>query len=286
MASAAFSPDRRRMVTAHYDGAWRVRDLLTGSILKEVPGFRYVWSVAYSPSGWLLAAAGDNSVRVYDTASWQEVARFDGHDGTVHSVFFGPDDATLVSASGEDGTALVWSLKPPTGSKPPDPAELWTDLAGDGPAIRRAVGSVARHPDIAIALFREKWPVPKVSLDPVRVRGLIEDLDSPQFAKREAATAELKKLGRRIDAELRKAAEQTNSAEVKQRAEKILSRWAPITSAEYSTEDARELRAVWALELAGTPEARKLLTEWADSKVGNRLGDEAAAALKRLQRIP
>ena len=48
--------------------------------------------------------------------------------------------------------------------------------------------------------------------------------------------------------------------------------------------DARERRAVWALELAGTPEARALLVEWSEAKVGNRLCVEAAAALKRLQR--
>jgi len=36
-------------------------------------------------------------VRVYDTARWEEVARFEGHDGTVGAAFFGPDDATLIS---------------------------------------------------------------------------------------------------------------------------------------------------------------------------------------------
>src|SRR5215217_6485879 len=108
------------MVTAHLSGAWQVRDGGTGAVLKEVKGFQYAWSVAFSPSGWLLAVSGDNSVRVYDSATWQEVARLDGHEGTVRTVFFGPNDATLVSASAEDGTALVWSLKPPAGRKPPD----------------------------------------------------------------------------------------------------------------------------------------------------------------------
>jgi hypothetical protein len=284
IAHVAYSPDRRRMVTAHLDGVLRVRDGATGEVLKELKGFRYAWCVAFSPTGWLLAAAGDNAVRVYDTASWQEVARLDGHEGTVRSVFFGPDDATLVSASAEDGTALVWSLKPPAGRQPPDPDRLWADLSGDGPALRRAVWAAAQHPEAAIRLFRAKWPVPKGHLDPKHVGQLIAALDSPVFTERQAATAELKKLGRRAEAELRKAAAESASAEVKRRAEQILARWAPPTAAEYSAEDARELRAVWALELAGTPEARRLLAEWTAAGVGNRLCEEAAAALKRLRR--
>jgi hypothetical protein len=270
------------MVTAHLDGAWRVRDAVTGAVLKEVAGFRYDWDVAFSPTGWLLAVAGDNSVRVYDTASWQQVARFEGHDGTVSSVSFGRNDATLVSASGEDGTILVWSLKPPRG-QPPDPSKLWTDLAGNGPAVRQAVWAASQHPDVAIKLFRQNWPVPDQPVDVQRVHRLIADLDSPTFSEREMAQAELAKLGRRAESELRKALADTKSLEVRRRAEALLDRWSPPASAEYPPDDARELRTVWALELAGTAEAKQLLEEWAKAKVGNRLCEEADAALKRLR---
>jgi hypothetical protein len=221
-------------------------------------------------------------VRVYDTASWQEVARCDGHDGTVRTAFFGPDDATLVSASAEDGTALVWSLKPPASREPPDPAKLWADLSGDAPAVRRAVWAAAQHPDAAIKLLRDKWPVPKDPPDMARIRKLIGDLDSTDFEARDAAEAALKKIGRSAEAELRKALAETTSAEVKLRAARLLDHWSPPESAEYSAEEARELRAVWALELAGTTEAKALLEAWAKAKVGNRLCEEAAAAHKRL----
>jgi WD40 repeat protein len=280
----AYSHDHRRVVTADDDGVWRVRDGLTGTVLKHVKeGFQYAFHVSFSPSGWLLAVAGDKSVRVYDTASWQLVARFEGHDGTVGIVFFGPDDATLISASGEDGTALVWSLKPPAGREPPDAAELWADLAGDGPALRRAVWAAAQHPEAAIRLFREKWPLPKEPIDAKRIGTLIADLDSPVYAKREAATTMLARLGRRAEAALRKTSTESPSLEVKKRADKILAQLAPPVTAEYSSEDARELRAMWALELAGSAEAQKLLTEWSTAKVGHRLCGEVEAALKRMQ---
>jgi RNA polymerase sigma factor (sigma-70 family) len=284
LTSAAFSPDGQRLATAHLWGVWRVRDGVTGAVRKEMKGFAHVWDVAFSPSGWLLAVAGDNSVRVYDTASWLEVARFDGHEGTVRTVFFGPDEATLVSVSAEDGTALVWSLRPSAGREQPDPARLWADLSGDGPAIRQAVWAVAQHPDVAVELFRQKWPVPQHPVDAARVRRLIGGLDSETFAEREAAEADLAKLGRPAEAELRKALAGTPSAEVRRRVGRILARWGPPATAEYPAGEARELRAVWALELAGTPEAKKLLESWAAAKVGNRLCEEAIAALKRIQR--
>jgi RNA polymerase sigma factor (sigma-70 family) len=283
MAHLAYSHDRQRMVTAHLDGAWRVRDAATGDVLKEVKGFQYVWNVAFSPTGWLLAVAGDNSVRVYDTVSWQEIVRFDGHDGTVSNVFFGRDDATLISASGEEGTALVWSLKPPASREPPDPDKLWTELAGNGPEVRRAVWAAAQHPDVAVKLFRQKWPVPQRPIDAARVRKLIGKLDSATFAEREAAQAELAKLGRQIEEPLRKALAETTSLEVKRRAQALVDRWSPATTAVYSADEAREPRAVWALELAGTPQAKQLLEGWAKAKVGNRLCEEADAALKRLR---
>jgi WD40 repeat protein len=280
-AHIEYSPDRRRAVTAHLDGSWRLRDGSSLRELKEVKGWQYVWCSAFSPSGWLLAVAGDKVVRVYDTASWQEVAHFDGHEGTVKSVFFGPDESTVVSVSGEDGTALVWSLKPPAIRRAPEPAKLWADLAGNGPEIHRAVWAAARQPDVALKLFREKWPVPDHPVKEDRVRKLLDDLDSAEFKVREAAEAELAKSGRSVEALLKKELAGTTSTEVKQRLKRVLDHLAPLEAAEYSPEEARELRAVWALELAGTPEAKNLLEAWATAKVGSRLCEESAAAIKR-----
>jgi hypothetical protein len=42
------------------------------------------------------------------------------------------------------------------------------------------------------------------------------------------------------------------------------------------------MRAVRALELAGTPAARELLREWGEGRVGRRLWEDAEAATKRM----
>jgi hypothetical protein len=283
LTSATFSPDGRRLATAHLFGTWRVHDATTGAVLKELTGCRHFWCVAFSPTGWLLAVAGDNSVRVYDTATWAEVARLDGHEATVGAVFFGPDDATLVSASAEDGTALVWSLRPTADRALPEPERLWADLAGDGAAVRRAVWAAAAHPELAVKLFRQKWP-PERPADAGRLRKLVAGLDGDTFEAREASEADLAKLGRRAEPVLRKALAETTSPEVKRRAARLLARWAAPAGAEYPAGQARELRAVWALELAGTPEAKKLLEEWAGAGAGERLCEAADGALKRLRR--
>jgi RNA polymerase sigma factor (sigma-70 family) len=290
MSGVAFSADGRRMVTTHLSegrglgvgvGVWRLRDGITGNVLKEVEGLQYLWSADFSPTGWLLAVCTDKSVRVYDTPSWQEVARFDGHEGTVRTVFFGPDDRTLFSASPEDGSALVWTLETSASRQPPAPTDLWADLAGKGPAIRRAVLSAARHPEIAIPLFKQKWPLPFLSSNPDRVSKLIEALGTGTRASREVAAAELAELGESSRAGLEKALGSPVSAEVRNRLSLLLGRLP--RQVELPADEARQSRAVWALELAGTPEAKALLHAWANEKAGLRMCTEAAAAVKRME---
>jgi RNA polymerase sigma factor (sigma-70 family) len=301
MTSAAFSPNGRLLLTGHFGetiegkqgfkpwgynlpAVWRVRDGITGAVLRERKESQIVWCVAFSPTGRMIAVASDNGVRVYETATWQQIARFDGHEGTVGSLFFGADEASLISASSEDGTVLVWSLRPANDREPLDAAQLWAGLAGDGPEIRRTLWAAARQPDMAIKLFRSKWPIPKNRVDASVVARLIGELDSSSYAKREAAAAELIKLGRSAEDSLRKASAEPASIEVKQRVDKLLARWDSPPRAEYPADEALELRAVWALELAATAEARTLLEDWAAAKVGNRLCEEAAAAVKRMER--
>jgi WD40 repeat protein len=68
-----------------------------------------VLSLAFSPDGRLLAAATESSPSIYvwDTATGEEIASVDAHDGHPISVAFTPDGKHLVS-DGSDQTVKVF----------------------------------------------------------------------------------------------------------------------------------------------------------------------------------
>ena len=69
-------------------------------------------------------------------------------------------------------------------------------------------------------MFRQKWPLPLAAVDTERIRKLIGDLDSKDFAEREAAEAESIKQAQKASHAVRAAAKITTSQEVRIRANK------------------------------------------------------------------
>ena len=63
--------------------------------------------IAYSPNGTLLAVASDTSIRLYDTATYQEVALLMEKPST--SVAFSPDGRTIASAN--DKEVRLWNVE-------------------------------------------------------------------------------------------------------------------------------------------------------------------------------
>jgi HEAT repeat protein len=107
---------------------------------------------------------------------------------------------------------------------------------------------------------------------------LIADLDDDDFNVREKATAELAKLGKSVEADLKKADGARPSPEARWRLERLLAR---LTDA-FSEETAR-VRAVAVLETIGTDDARQALEELVKGPADERLTKEAKASLLRMK---
>src|SRR5205823_1506468 len=100
---------------------------------------------------------------------------------------------------------------------------------------------------------------------------LLRDLDAGEFKVREAALAELRRLGPRVEIELRRAAAKPASLEAGRRLQTLV---AELDEPMRAPEALRQVRAVAVLERIATPEARRLLQEWAGGLAEARLTRE------------
>jgi hypothetical protein len=109
LASAAFSPDGSRIVTASFDQTARIWDATTAKEIALLRGHaNAVYSGTFSPDGSrIVTASQDNTARIWDAATAKEIAVLRGHEGSVYSATFSPDASRIVTAS-LDKTARIW----------------------------------------------------------------------------------------------------------------------------------------------------------------------------------
>ncbi|HEY1192301.1 MAG TPA: WD40 repeat domain-containing protein [Gemmata sp.] len=89
--------------------AWEGPDWKTFRELR-VGGRRDLTGLAYTPDGKRLAAAcNDETVRVYDAATLEEVKKYTWKSGRLRSVAFSPD-GTLAAAGSDTGKVVVWDV--------------------------------------------------------------------------------------------------------------------------------------------------------------------------------
>jgi WD40 repeat protein len=305
-----FSPDNRFLALASYgpgippwigrrpdqeaaqQEAISVRELATGKEVLRIPFERYV-RVVWSPDCRVLVGADGDKIRFWDAVTGTELRQikrppdFSGRleYGFVNGMAFMPNGRALATGLG-DSTIIVWDVTPALRKLPPSASELsekeldvfWADLASNeaGNAYRamHALSSSTAIPFLAARLH------PIRPVDAKRVEKFIADLDNEQFAVREAAAKELAGLAEQIEPLLRKAREDNPSAEVKRRIASLLN--APQKS--LAGERLRTLRAIAALERAGTAEARDVLRKLAEGDAKARETREAKEALARLER--
>ncbi len=108
----AFSPDSSYILFDWAYNAYRW-DILNGASVSRYFGGHtwYLTSVAFSPSdgNQVVTASRDHTVRLWDTATGNQIEILRGQGGTIYSVAFDPGGEHLATAS-EDHTVRIWNL--------------------------------------------------------------------------------------------------------------------------------------------------------------------------------
>lgn len=278
----AFSPDGLWLATASKE---KGQPILLWMLENNRPPVAWkvsnqtVKTLAFTPDGRTLCAGTmEGSLRLWETASGEEIGALDGHWHMVQAVYCLPDNRTVYSG-GFDTNILGWDLARLGRRGPPekDMGKLWADLAEKAPQGRAAVWALVEQPKPALAWLKDRLKPVK---DDANIAQLIADLNSKQFAARQRATQELERLADVARPALRQALANRPSLEMRRRLESLLAR-AP---EKLSPEQLRDLRALHALEQIGTPEACRLLGTIAGGTSGFPMTEEAKKSLERLAR--
>ncbi|MCK9925458.1 serine/threonine protein kinase [Frankia sp. AgPm24] len=152
-AAVAFAPDGRSLASGNGPRVllWDASTPNNASPLAELPSAAaaYVYGLAYSPDGRVLATAGDaRTVQLWDVTN-RATPRPLGppltdHTATVVSVAFAPDGRTMATAS-DDHTVLLWDVTNPAapsrlGEPLTSPGFISVDFSPDGHTLVTAGG--------------------------------------------------------------------------------------------------------------------------------------------------
>jgi WD40 repeat protein len=113
----AFTPGGKTFVTVGANGTAALWSVATGhrvgalmNVGAAVSAGRAAAAAAFSPDGRILATAIDSSIRLWDTATRQQIGTpMTAGPGPAYAVAFSPDGRTLATA-GADGPARLWDV--------------------------------------------------------------------------------------------------------------------------------------------------------------------------------
>jgi WD40 repeat protein len=108
----ASSTDQRLCVVVCFGGDVLFEDLVGGGSVKRNLDAQEIWGGAFSPDGKLFAVASSMGyARVWETATWREVATLRGYLLGVHSVAFSGDGKRLATGSGNEEALKLWNTE-------------------------------------------------------------------------------------------------------------------------------------------------------------------------------
>ena len=164
---------------------------------------------------------------------------------------------------------------------------LWADLGSeDVLKAYTALRALARRPAEAVPLLRQKLrgvlAAKAPDDDPRRIDRLITELDNDDYAIREKANDELKKLGRRAEKQLRQRLKEGSTPEARKRIDELLKDAAQPAPSRNAFCLQRGLET---LEIIGQPEARTALEDLARDANTQAMRDNILAGLRRLDAL-
>jgi hypothetical protein len=301
---AAASPDGRLVAQAGeksitdengnsigLEGSVVIQETATGKQIATLPG-EWCGPIAFTPDNRGLVTTTGGAITRWNLATRTPSVRHKSPGQFLGSFGHSFASSLAVTRDGakaitglKDGTALVWDLPPPpkraSALSEQQLAAAWVEMSGfDASKAYAAIWAVADAADDGVKFLRQRLR-PAAAPPEIRVRELVAILDARSFGEREAAEKELGDFGPVAAPELRTLLKSGLSAEQSRRIERLLqAAAAPLLP---PGDQLRQVRAVAALELAGTPAARDLLAELAKGAPGARLTEEAKASLARLQ---
>ncbi|MBU1048866.1 hypothetical protein KKG90_02465 [Candidatus Bipolaricaulota bacterium] len=112
VTSVSCSPDGIWMASSGEDGYAYVTGPADGDSPLALAHVGILHDIAFSPLGTYLMTAGEERrVRIWNTATWEELAPIVGHSGTIYALAISPaEDLLVTGAGGSDPSIRLWDL--------------------------------------------------------------------------------------------------------------------------------------------------------------------------------
>ena len=118
--SVTFSKDGTMLASANFDDTVKLWNLKTGKLERSLdypksmpplpPNVKDITAIAFSPDGKILASGDNTKIKLWNTATGDQIAILTGHTHWINSLDFSPDGNILASGS-QDGKIKLWNVK-------------------------------------------------------------------------------------------------------------------------------------------------------------------------------